>query len=221
MIIHDLKNPLTAISGFLELVLIDKQNLAQDQLQSLDNCLECCHDLNEMIEGLLAINRMEEGKLKLDKKLTGLGVLIDETMQQFIPKAEIQKISISFKNSNDCPSIILDSGLIKRVIANLLNNAIRHTPEGGKVEVVADPIVGNGNLCISVKDTGNGLDPKYHLKVFNKFEQVALKKAGISVGTSGIGLAFCKMAVEAHGGQIWVESEGEDKGSTFRFTIPT
>ena len=65
-----------------------------------------------------------------------------------------------------------------------------------------------------------GLDAAYHQKIFNKFEQVKLKRRGVSVGTAGLGLAFCKLAVEAHGGLIWVESEGEGKGSTFRFTIP-
>jgi signal transduction histidine kinase len=73
---------------------------------------------------------------------------------------------------------------------------------------------------VAVKDNGNGLAPEHHKKIFEPFEQVALKRAGVKVGSCGLGLAFCKMAVEAHKGEIWVESDGESTGSTFRFTLP-
>jgi signal transduction histidine kinase len=109
---------------------------------------------------------------------------------------------------------------MRRVIANLLSNAIRHTPAGGRVEVKTDWLSANERIRLQVIDTGNGLAPEYHQKVFDKFEQVRLKREGVAVGSSGLGLAFCKMAVEAHGGKIWVESEGEGKGATFQFTLP-
>ena len=114
----------------------------------------------------------------------------------------------------------VDSGLIRRVIANLLSNAIRHTPAGGRVDVKTDWMRANESIRLRVVDTGNGLAPEYHQKVFDKFEQVRLKREGGRVGSSGLGLAFCKMAVEAHGGKIWMESEGEGKGATFLFTLP-
>ena len=109
---------------------------------------------------------------------------------------------------------------MRRVIANLLSNAIRHTPAGGSVEVKTDWLSANESIRLQVIDTGNGLAPEYHQKVFDKFEQVRLKREGVVVGSSGLGLAFCKLAVEAHGGKIWVESEGEGKGATFQFTLP-
>ena len=95
-----------------------------------------------------------------------------------------------------------------------------HTPSGGEIKISAENHQNNGNLHIEVKDTGNGIDPVYHQKVFDKFEQVKLQNSGVSVGASGLGLAFCKLAVEAHGGRIWVESEGEGKGANFQITLP-
>jgi NtrC-family two-component system sensor histidine kinase KinB len=97
---------------------------------------------------------------------------------------------------------------------------MRHTPEGGAIEVGMDLLPEKKHFCFRVKDNGNGIPPQYQEKIFNKFEQVELKQAGVIAGSSGLGLAFCKIAVEAHGGNIWVESEGEGKGASFNFTLP-
>ncbi len=220
MIVHDLKNPLFAISGNLEMLLLDKNNFSETQINAAENCLVSCKDLNAMIQQLLDISKLEHGKLQLNKELTDLTTLVNGALNQFIEKAKEKQISINLVNANRLSSHQIDSGLIKRVISNLIDNGIRHTPKGGKIEIITESANGNNNLCISVMDTGNGLDPACHQKIFNKFEQVDLKMQGVSVGTSGLGLAFCKLAVEAHGGKIWVESEGKGKGSTFRFTIP-
>ena len=106
------------------------------------------------------------------------------------------------------------------VIANLLSNAIRHSPEGEEVEVTTGFLTEKRSIVFSVKDNGNGLAPEYHQKIFDKFEQVELKDSGVKAGTGGLGLSFCKMAIEAHGGEIWIESEGNGKGSTFSFILP-
>ena len=172
-----------------------------------------------MVQQLLDINKLESKKLQLNKEMTDLDFLIGETLNQFIRKAEEKQISINF-NPNGVSSIHIDNSLIKRVISNLIDNGIRHTPKGGRIDVNTESDKSKNNLCISISDTGNGLDPAYHQQIFNKFEQVDLKNQGISVGTAGLGLAFCKLAVEAHEGKIWVESEGEGKGSAFHFTIP-
>jgi signal transduction histidine kinase len=109
---------------------------------------------------------------------------------------------------------------MERVMANLLGNAIRHTPAGGSVTVQLGSPSAKEWFWVRVKDTGEGIAPEYLDKVFDKFEQVRLKREGVTVGSSGLGLAFCKMVVEAHGGRIWAESEGEGKGSTFGFELP-
>jgi signal transduction histidine kinase len=220
MIVHDLKNPLFAISGNIELLLLDKENFSEMQSIAAANCLSSCQDLNEMVEQLLDINKLEDKKLQLKKETTDLATLVDDSLNPLLKRAEEKQISINFVNANGTSTILIDSRLIRRVISNLVDNGIRHTPKGGQIEIASELEQSKNNLCISVRDTGNGLDPAYHQKIFNKFEQVNMKNQGVSVGTAGLGLAFCKLAVEAHGGQIWVESEGEGEGSTFRFTIP-
>jgi signal transduction histidine kinase len=220
MIVHDLKNPLFAISGNIELLLLDKENFSETQSVAAANCLSSCQDLKEMVQQLLEINKLENKKLQLNKETTALVPLIDETLNQLLKRAEEKQISINFVNANGISTIPIDSHLIRRVISNLVDNGIRHTPKGGRIEVTSELEQSKNDLCVSVRDTGTGLDPAHHHKIFNKFEQVKLKSRGVSIGTAGLGLAFCKLAVEAHGGNIWVESEGEGKGSTFRFTIP-
>jgi signal transduction histidine kinase len=220
MIVHDLKNPLFAISGNIELLLLDKENFSETQSVAAANCLSSCQDLKEMVQQLLEINKLENKKLQLNKETTALVPLIDETLNQLLKRAEEKQISINFVNANGISTIPIDSHLIRRVISNLVDNGIRHTPKGGRIEVTSELEQSKNDLCVSVRDTGTGLDPAHHQKIFNKFEQVKLKSRGVSIGTAGLGLAFCKLAVEAHGGNIWVESEGEGKGSTFRFTIP-
>jgi len=186
----------------------------------MERCLKFCQELGHQIQSLLDINKMEEGKLVPEKEVTHLPELIEGLLEQFNPVTEERKISLSFPRQGDIPAIPIDCGLMKRVIANLLNNAIRHTPQGGTIQISVDSFPQNGGLCISVKDDGDGLAPEYHQKIFDKFEQVKLKSEEGRVGSTGLGLTFCKMAVEAHGGKIWVESEGEGRGCTFRSLLP-
>jgi signal transduction histidine kinase len=221
MIVHDLKNPLFAISGYIELLLLDKSNFSEVQKKAAKNCLSSCDNLKEMIQQLLDIHKLEQGKMQLKKESTKLPVLINEIIDQMNSKAADKQISVSFTNSNNIPSVLVDKGLIKRILANLLDNGIRHTPIGGHVNVKLESYNGSNGLHISVKDTGNGVKPRYHQKIFNKFEQTSLRNEGIAVGTVGLGLSFCKMAVEAHGGIIWIESDGNGNGSTFSIEIPT
>ena len=220
MIIHDLRNPLGALSGFIELTLMDKQNLSKDQLELIQGCANSCHDLKDMVQSLLDIHKMEKGKLELKKEDIHPGEVIDRTLRQFAPKANAKRIALNCHKPDRLPMIPVDRSLMRRIIANLLNNAIRHTQAEGTVTITAQHRQENGCLHICVEDTGDGLAPEYHQKVFDKFEQVRLKKKGVRVGASGLGLAFCKLAVEAHGGRIWVESQGEGKGANFQFTLP-
>ena len=220
MIVHDLRNPLCAVYGNLELISLDKHKLTQGQNQQLETCIGCCKELKEMIDSLLDIYKMEEGQMKLNIEKADLGDLIDESIKPFLIKVEEKQVAFSYDWADRNLSIQVDRRIVKRVFANLINNAIRHTPPGGEIKIGAGPYQNNGTLHVEIKDTGNGIEPAFHQKVFNKFEQVKLQKSGISVGSSGLGLSFCKLAVESHGGKIWVESEGEGKGASFQFTIP-
>lgn len=220
MIVHDLNNPLTAILGNLEIIKFDKENLSETQLDGIEKCLNYCADTRQLIQGILDVHRMEKGKLQPKKELTNMTKMLADLMEQFVARAKMDQISLTFSNSGEVPSVRIDPNLIKRVIANLMSNAIRHSPEGEEIDVTTGFLAEKRSVVFSVKDNGNGLAPEYHQSVFDKFEQVELKDSGVKAGTGGLGLAFCKMAVEAHGGEIWVESEGNGKGATFSFIIP-
>ncbi len=220
MIIHDLNNPLTGVLGNLEIIKFDNDNLSETQLDMIEKSLNYCADIRQLIQGILDVHRMEEGKLQPVKELTDVTKMLADLMEQFISRAKIEKISMTFSNSGKVPSAMIDPNLIKRVIANLLSNAIRHSPEGEEIKVSTGFLAEKNSIAFSVKDNGNGLASEYHQRIFDKFEQVELKNSGVTVGTGGLGLAFCKMAVEAHGGKVWVESDGAAKGCTFKFKIP-
>jgi two-component system, sensor histidine kinase and response regulator len=220
MIIHDLNNPLTGVLGNLEIIKFDNDNLSETQLDMIEKSLNYCADIRQLIQGILDVHRMEEGKLQPVKELTDVTKMLADLMEQFISRAKTEKISMTFSNSGEVPSAMIDPNLIKRVIANLLSNAIRHSPEGEEIKVSTGFLAEKNSIAFSVKDNGNGLASEYHQRIFDKFEQVELKNSGVTVGTGGLGLAFCKMAVEAHGGKVWVESDGADKGCTFKFKIP-
>ena len=220
MIIHDLRNPLTAISVSLEMILLRKQNLNEVQHENLRKCVNYCSDLDRLIQSLLDIRRMEEGKMPLHKEPEDLVALTEETVGEFKSRADLKGVTMSFSSSDGSASLNMDREIIKRVVDNLLNNAIRHTPEGGEITVSVDIPSGQGSGRVRVIDNGDGVPSDYHERIFGKFEQAELKGKGLSVGRSGLGLAFCKMAVEGHGGRIWIESEGIGKGCTFGFVIP-
>jgi two-component system, sensor histidine kinase and response regulator len=220
MIIHDLNSPLMAISGNIQLVLLERKELSEKHARFMQTCLNYCHDLNQLIQGLLDVHRMEEAKLQPVKEKTGIEPMVKDVLDQFASRAALKGIALTFELLRPIPPVPLDGKLIERVVANLLSNALRHTPSGGKVTGTVDHLPEKGAILFGVSDTGPGLDPQYHERIFNKFEQVALNKGGSKIGSAGLGLAFCKMAVEAHGGRIWVESEGQGKGCTFLFEIP-
>ena len=220
MIIHDLRNPLTAISTYLQLATMEKQDVAEEQPSKVSRCLYFCTELDRLIQNLLDINKMEEKRLELQVEETDLETLINDVSDHFRAEAEERAISLSFFKEERIPSIPIDPGLMKRVFANLLNNALRHTLKNGKIQITVDFTPDKKHILAAVRDNGMGLPPDYHQKIFDKFEQVSLKTEKRVVGSSGLGLTFCKMAVEAHGGKIWVESEGSGKGCTFWVQIP-
>jgi signal transduction histidine kinase len=158
--------------------------------------------------------------MQLNRDTTDRGEVVSQVLERFTPMVEERKIALSFSANGTLPKISVDISLLKRVIVNLVDNAIRYTPREGAIAVSLNWAPWEEILCVSVKDTGSGLPVECHQKIFDKFEQVKLKKDGDRAGSSGLGLTFCKMAVEAHGGRIWVESEGEGKGCTFHIKLP-
>jgi two-component system sensor histidine kinase/response regulator len=220
MIVHDLRNPLTAISMSIELMQLRGENLNNAQRKAMSNIMQRCDYLNSMIQSILDIQRMEEGQLRPEMEAADIVALTEEELQQLSYQMEKEKKQVAFTKPESLPELRFDANLIKRVIGNLMSNAMRHTPNDGKIEIDIRYEPYEHHVMFSIGDNGDGLAPEYHEKIFEKFEQASLKLKGVRRGKSGLGLTFSKMAVEAHGGRIWVESEGEGRGSTFRFTIP-
>lgn len=219
MIVHDLKNPLTIIIGNIELAMLtaEEKNFENSDLLSLENAYQYSNQLLNMIQNILDINKMEESKLKLVIEEFSIKDFINKIVSDMIPLANKANKKLEIEEIPDI-KIFADKNLISRVISNLVNNAIKHTKKQGyiKVSSIFDP--DKKIIQINITDDGVGIPKEFHEKIFKKFEQLDAKAAGIRTG-SGLGLTFCKMAVEAHNGKIWIESE-VGKGSTFSFILP-
>jgi signal transduction histidine kinase len=170
-----------------------------------------------MINDLLDVSKMESGTLELDLQDINLFVPVEEALEQVqdLIRADNQNLIVNI--SHDLPAMLrVDEEKLRRVLVNLLGNAIKFTPRGGDITLAANP--SEEGVHFSVTDTGSGIPEEAFERIFEKFGQVEQRQNAHKMST-GLGLTFCKMAVEAHGGRIWVESELK-KGSTFFFTIP-
>lgn len=232
---HELRTPLNHIIGFTELV-VDKTfgDLNSPQTEYLNDVLNSSRHLLSLINDILDLSKVEAGKLELDISEINLHETLSRSLIMIKEKAITHNVELVFKTENLPEVIFADSRKIKQILYNLLSNAIKFTSAGGKVTLrggmddhtgqttgqgESDPVHTNGSLKISVSDTGVGIKPEDQERIFNRFEQVDGSSARHFEGT-GLGLALTQCFVELHGGDIWVESEGENKGSTFTFTIP-
>jgi len=217
MVVHDLRVPLTAMIGSMQsLSEMAESRLNPHEREILDLALAGGETLLQMINDLLDVSRLEDNRIALHKRSTTIEEIVDHARTQVEMLARRKKLSLKIGALSGLPTVSVDRDRVVRVLVNLLGNAIRHTPPGGKIRVTAD--ASDGQVAVCVMDTGEGIPPEYHARIFDKFAQVESHRARRAYST-GLGLTFCKLAVEAHGGRIWVESEPE-KGSAFTFTLP-
>lgn len=217
MITHDINNFLAIINGNLELIAMEKEMLSQDMREDVEAALEATADLVTLVSDFLDIARMEDSRVALRFENTHVARLVARSIDR--TALMVKKAHVALVAHEIAPDLVLraDKGLMLRVVMNLLLNAIKFTPSGGRIEIGASPEA-NG-IKIFVKDTGVGVPPEFKEKIFEKFAQLDVKRSRFKRGR-GLGLTFCKMAVEAHGGRIWVESEGDGRGSAFFLTLP-
>jgi two-component system sensor histidine kinase/response regulator len=217
MIVHDMNNPLAILYGNLKLIEMSAGNSFSDEQNSkLKAAFRSMGVLQGMIADLLDIIMMEECKMTLKYEGFSLKDVIAGVIDQAKVESDLQDKVLVMEAVEGLPEVSADLKLIKRVIGNLVNNAINFTPAKGTITVKAAHNGLGGDLSVQVKDTGDGIPKEYLYKIFDKFSQMKTKQARIG---HGLGLTFCKMAVEAHGGKIWAESE-IGKGSVFCFTLP-
>jgi PAS domain S-box-containing protein len=233
MIVHDLRTPLTALITGLQTVE-GLGELNEDQQEFLHVSIEGGLTLLGMINDLLDISRLESGTLPLKYDRLTAAQIVDRALRQIPSLASHKDLSLVSDIVEGLPIFYGDEEKLLRTLVNLLGNAIKFTPHGGTITVSARAVVsmepdsgeepgmapGNSQSAIlfSVADTGEGIPMEAFGRIFEKFGQVENRRAGRKMST-GLGLSFCKLVVEAHGGRIWVESE-LGKGSVFSFTIP-
>lgn len=212
---HELRTPLHTIIGFTELLAEELEGpLNEKQQRFMDHIHKDSLHLLTLINDILDISKIESGRIELRRETFDLGVVLEETLSSVRPQAAAKSIAI--ETSLSIPSVVFaDRMRVKQVLFNLLSNALKFTPEGGKVRV--EGALRDGFVEISVSDTGIGIPKDQHQAVFDKFHQVGATTKGVREGT-GLGLAISKALVEEHGGRIWLESE-LGKGSRFTFTI--
>jgi PAS domain S-box-containing protein len=216
MIVHDLRTPLTSLlTGLQTVPLLGDMNDAQDEV--LELAVQGGTTLLGMINDLLDIDKIEAGSLALEYADVSPGDLVASALSQVQPLARSKGLQLRQEVPDDLGPFSADEEKLRRVLVNLLGNAMKFTSEGG-VTVGARRALGEEALIFFVRDTGEGIPREAFERIFEKFGQVDSRKGGRKMST-GLGLTFCKMAVEAHGGRIWVESE-PGEGSTFQFTLP-
>ncbi len=222
MIVHDLKTPLTSVLASLEMALDGDFGMVSEGLRrALGDAESKAEDLLALIEDLLEVARIEETSLELDLQPLAPGALIAELVEEWRVRFQQQDAAVSTEVSDDCPVFRADKGLIKRVFSNLIQNAITHAGSGVRIALAAragEESAGAGSVMFTVSDDGPGIPPEYHEVIFRKFERVKNPQLP-RARNSGLGLAFCKLVVEAHGGRIWVQSS-EGRGSHFHITLP-
>jgi len=213
MIIHDLRAPLSIALGYLDLVKDHAAaKLGSDDMGYLDTILMNICRLNDMIGSLLDVSRLETGNMPLNRRACDVAALAKAAMESFDSLVDDRRVS--FESPSGAVMASCDEEITRRILGNLLQNAFKFTPKDGRIRVA----VGRKDAMVrlEVSDTGPGIAPEYHGKIFEKFGYVTKP---VHQYSTGLGLTFCKLAVEAQGGEIGVESE-VGKGSAFWFTLP-
>jgi signal transduction histidine kinase len=220
MIVHDLRNPLTKImvSGSL---LMDN-NLEEGELKIIQLLLSAGRQLNSMINDLLIMTKMESGKMILNRVEVDLNELVAKDLSDFSSIAASKNIQLKLQLPEQSAPVSVDANLIHRVIDNLLSNALKFSPRNGtitlQVDYPSEPVTGESvpkQATIRIVDEGIGISEEFKERIFDKYE---VGKPIRGVTQIGLGLAFCKMVIEAHGGTIFVE-DNKPKGTIFTVVL--
>ncbi len=214
---HDLRSPLTVISGVISFFTSGRLGeLSPEQKNMVAMMERNAQNLIELVNDLLDASKLESGTMRLDISSIDLRDVINELRETMGPLAREKGITLEGILPDQLPPIEADRAKLRRILLNLLSNAMKFTPKGGRVEVKAEPV--NGVIRISVSDTGVGIAPEDVARLFDKYEQTRNRATRGEKGT-GLGLYITRQLVELHGGEITVDSE-IGRGSTFSFTLP-
>jgi signal transduction histidine kinase len=212
---HELRGPLTAIKGFVKTLIAKGDTLPRETGQEfLETINEQADRLNQLVEDLLNVSHIESRRLKIKLEHVDLASITERLVKQFRTKWGSRDIKIEAEP--ELPNVRADQSKIEEVLVNLIDNAVKYSPQGGRVRVAMASQ--NGEVEVSVEDSGIGITPEDSARLFEKFHRVASPETR-DIGGSGLGLYIVKNLVEAHGGRVLVTS-APGVGSTFTFSLP-
>jgi PAS domain S-box-containing protein len=214
---HELRTPLTSIRGYIDLLLLGTLGtLSQAQNDFLKVVKNNVVRLVELIDDLLDVSRAEAGEMRLRRETIDMAEVLYEVGESLYSQFTARSISLAIDVPDGLPSVVADRQRLRQIVVNLVNNACKYTPEGGRVDVVARN--GGDKLRVDVRDTGVGIAEQSQSHIFTPFYR-ADNPLREQAGGTGLGLSITKTLVDLHGGEIWFESH-EGQGSTFSFTLP-
>lgn len=221
MLVHDMRSPLTAVTTGLKLLrdIVPQDNALRPMIASTtETSQRAIRKMLVRLDSLLDISRLDSGALTLEAQPTEFATLADSVCVELSPLAQDLDVTLTTEIAQHTPDVEVDRDKVERVLQNLVDNALKFCPASGKVVIRTYPIETDPRfLRIDVVDTGPGIPDEYKTKLFDRFFQIK-ERRGARRG-SGLGLTFCRLVVEAHGGKIWVE-DNPGGGSIFAFTLP-
>jgi signal transduction histidine kinase len=219
MVSHELRTPLTPIKGYLSLLTAGKMGeLNEKQLKALDVLTRQSEHLHSLIDSILDLSRIELGKnIPISKEPLSIRTVIEETIDAMKIQAGEKQVQIQAEIQPDLPTISGDVIKLKQVLANLVDNALKFSPERGTIKINA--LKEAGTLRVEVVDHGTGIVADDLPHVFEKFYQVDSSITRVA-GGMGMGLPIAKELIELHGGKIWLESDGPGQGTRAIFLLP-
>ncbi|MTI81370.1 MAG: phosphate regulon sensor histidine kinase PhoR [Firmicutes bacterium] len=212
---HELRTPLTSINGFLETLLDGAMDEPETSKYFLGIMKKETDRLNRLIDDLLKLSQLENNKTKLEKRPVDISQVINQVKEMFTYQAEAKSIKLTAKVMENIPCVMGERELLVQVLVNLVDNAIKYTPEEGSVAISA--VVHQSKVKVSVNDTGFGIPAESLPRLFERFYRVD-KARSREVGGTGLGLAIVKHVIELHEGKVEVDSS--PKGTEFTFSLP-
>ncbi len=216
MVVHDLKNPVSGIAMLVQLALRKGQDLPEAHRNYLQQIDRTCREMMRLIQNLLEISKFEEGKMPVAREAIVLAELADEVAAEYRPVAEQAGRFLRTDVAVDLPPVVGDRAILKRVIVNLIVNALRHS---GSQEVVLAGRALASEVALDVVDYGHGIREENRTRIFEKFRTIRRSPSDDPGGDTGLGLPFCKLAVERMGGRIAL-TDTSGVGTTFSVTLP-
>ncbi len=216
-ITHDLRTPLTSLQGYLETLLMKQGRLTDDEQRNyLATAVKHSERLGKLVAALFELAKLDSTDVQVRAETFSIDELIQDILQKFRLAADQKRVTLDMDTADDLPQVQADIGLIERVFENLIDNALRYTPEGGTIHIQAARE--QDRVRVRVSDTGSGIAPEDIVHLFDRYYPMDRSRKGPAAG-SGLGLIITKRILELHGSDLEVTSTVK-RGTTFSFTLP-